>query len=138
MESGIYLVTLLNEIPISVNAHDPRIAHKCIKVDKTNCKIGKAKILEERKKNYFKTFKEDNVNFRVLAKLGLSDIKIAEKAILTELDQFRIRGSTGRANEWLQNICPDDAIRIVVQILKGLESKGHITIHDWGINPANY
>ena len=52
--------------------------------------------------------------------------------------QFRIRGSTGRANEWLQNICSAAAIRIVVQILKGLESKGHITIHDWGINPANY
>ena len=67
MESGIYLVTLLNEIPISVNAHDPRIAHKGIKVDKTNCKIGKAKNLEAREKNYFKTFKEDNVNFRLLA-----------------------------------------------------------------------
>ena len=138
MESGIYLVTLNNAIPISVNAHDPRIAHKCIKVDKKNCKIGKAKNLEARKKNYFKTFKEHNVNFSVLARLGLADIEIAEKAILTELNQFRIRGSTGRANEWLQNICPDDAIKIVVQILKELESKGHITIHDWVINPTNF
>ena len=67
MESGVYIVSLNNTSPISVNAHDARIAHKCIKVDMTNCKIGKAKNLEAREKNYFKTFKEDNVNFRVLA-----------------------------------------------------------------------
>ena len=54
MESGVYIVSLNNTSPISVNAHDPRIAHKCIKVDRTNCRIGKAKILEAREKNYFK------------------------------------------------------------------------------------
>ena len=69
MNSGIYLVTLNNEFPISVNAHDPRISEKCIKVNKSNCKIGKAKNLESREKNYFTTFGMQNVNFRVLARL---------------------------------------------------------------------
>ena len=45
-----------------------------VKVDKTNCKTG--------------------------------------KAIMTEPDQFRIRGSTGRPNEWLNTLHPDDIIQI--------------------------
>ena len=135
MESGIYIVTLNNKSPISVNAHDPRIADRCIRVNQLNCKIGKAKNLEARKKNYFKTFGGTNVNFRVLAKI--EDIDIAEEAIKANLKNFRIRGNTGMPNEWLENIQPEDVIRIVMQTLKGLESRGHITIHNWGINPTN-
>jgi hypothetical protein len=116
MKSGIYIVTLLNEHPISVNAQDPRIADKAIKVTKENCKVGKALNLNGREKNYFKTFGENNVNFTPLAKL--KDIAIVEKLILQALDQFRIRGRTGMKNEWLQDIDQHDAKRIVIEVIK--------------------
>ena len=131
MESGIYLVTLNNSNPISVNAHDPRTADRCIRVNQSNCKIGKAKNLEARKKNYFKTFGEANVNFRILARLA--NIEVAEKAIKANLKNFRIRGNTGMPNEWLENILPEEVIKIVVQTLKDLEKRGHISIHTWEI-----
>jgi hypothetical protein len=40
--SGIYIVTLNNPHPISVNANDRRVADRAIKVTKDNCKVGKA------------------------------------------------------------------------------------------------
>ena len=67
MKSGLYIVTLNNEYPISVNRQDPRIADKAIKVTNENCKFGKAKDLIARRKNYFKTFDEENVNFKPIA-----------------------------------------------------------------------
>ena len=75
-----------------------------------------------------------NVNFRAIAKIGLVEIEIAEKVIKTELDRFRIRGSTGRPNEWLENIRPEDVITIVVHTLERLENVGRISVHGWGIN----
>lgn len=40
MKSGIYLATLYNDEPISVNANDRRVADRAIKVHKRNCKVG--------------------------------------------------------------------------------------------------
>ena len=37
--SGLYIVTLRNDEPISVNANDPRIADKAIKVTRANCRL---------------------------------------------------------------------------------------------------
>jgi len=131
MESGIYIVTLNNEVPISVNAHDPRRASTSIKVNKMNCKVGKTIRLKGREKDYFRPFKEENVNFILIA--ILADIDIAERAIKAKVKNFRIRGITGRPNEWLENILPEDVIRIVIQTLKNLEKGGHISIYSWGI-----
>jgi hypothetical protein len=39
MTSGLYIVTLRNDEPISVNANDPRIADKAIKVTRANCRV---------------------------------------------------------------------------------------------------
>lgn len=118
LKSGIYIVTLNNDQPISVNANDPRIADKVIKVTKKNCKIGKAKDLADRRKNYFKVFGERNVNFRPVVKM--LEIDAAEKAILAHLDQYRIRGITGRKNEWLQDIESSELLRIVLNALSEL------------------
>jgi hypothetical protein len=115
MNSGLYIVTLNNCEPISVNANDPRIADKSIKVTRANCKFGKAKNLNAREKNYFKTFGKHNVNFKVLVKLD--DIQLAEKAVLKNLDNFRVRGRTARKNEWLENIDPDKVEEIVFSTL---------------------
>lgn len=130
MDPGLYFVTLNNENPISVNAHDPRRADSCIRVNHLNCKIGKTKDLETRGKDYFKTFGEENVNFMVLARLW--HIKGAEDAIMAELDNFRIRGATSRKNEWLENIRPETVIEIVINTLKRMEHEGRIAIHSWG------
>jgi len=117
-KAGIYIVTLNNDQPISVNANDPRIADKAIKVTKKNCKIGKAKDLASREKNYFKVFGECNVNFRPVVKM--LEIDAAEKAILARLDQYRIRGKTGRKNEWLQDIEPGELLGVALNALDEL------------------
>ena len=116
IQSGLYLVTLNNWEPISVNAQDPRIADKAIKVTRANCKFGKAKNLEGRKKNYFKTFGEHNVNFMPVVKLV--EIEAVEKEILRRLEGFRIKGRTGRMNEWLQHIAPEQVIDIAVGAIR--------------------
>jgi Meiotically up-regulated gene 113 len=116
IQSGLYLVTLNNWVPISVNAQDPRIADKAIKVTRANCKFGKAKNLEARKKNYFKTFGEQNVNFRPVVKLV--EIEAIEKEILRRLEDFRIRGRTGRMNEWLEHIAPEQVLAIAVDAIR--------------------
>lgn len=119
MNSGLYIVTLNNEEPISVNAQDPRIADKAIQVTKENCKFGKAKNLEARKKNYYKTFGEHNVNFKPLVRL--ENIAAAEKVVMAALDEYRIRGRTGRKNEWLQGVTPQ---RIIALALYHIEEAG--------------
>ena len=115
MDSGIYIVTLNNSEPISVNANDPRIADKAIKVTKANCKFGRAKVLKGREKNYFKTFGENNVNFTPVALI--EDFAYAEKAVLAKLDPYRIRGRTGRKNEWLEGISSQEVLQIVMHTL---------------------
>jgi len=115
-DRGLYIVTLNNSEPISVNANDPRIANKAIKVTKANCKFGKAKNLKIREKNYFKIFGEQNVNFMPVA--HLEDIDFVESAVLAKLDRYRMRGRTGRKNEWLENIRSERVLQIVFETLK--------------------
>ena len=113
--SGLYIVTLNNEQLISVNAHDKRRADRVIKVNKDNCKFGKANILSARRENYYKTFGKENVNFKAL--VLLEDIQKAETLILRELDQYRIRSNSGRKNEWLAGVSPSQVEKIIFQCL---------------------
>ena len=41
MKFGLYIVTLNNDQPISVNAHDPRHAQRAIRVTKEHCQCGR-------------------------------------------------------------------------------------------------
>jgi len=116
MKSGLYIVTLNNEEPISVNAQDPRVADRAIKVTKENCKFGKAKNLEIRCKNYYKTFGEKNVNFKPI--VLLEDIQSIEKYVLNALDEYRVRGTTGRKNEWLEGIDSESVESIALACIK--------------------
>jgi len=124
-KSGLYIVTLLNQNPISVNAHDKRIAHKTITVTRDNCKFGKAEDLDRRKKNYDRTFGAENVKFHVVA--TLTEIKLAELEILKKLDEYRIKGKTGRKNEWLERISPTEVLIIIVETLEYLKVE-YVTI----------
>jgi hypothetical protein len=114
-DTGLYIVTLNNDQPISVNANDPRIAHKCIRVSQLNCKFGKAKNLARRRNNYCKVFGSENVNFRAIA--FTSDIARAEKLVLAALGAWRVRGATGRKNEWLAGITDSEIESLALNTL---------------------
>lgn len=118
MDSGIYIVTVNNSEPISVNANDPRIADKAIKVTKANCKFGRARSLKARERNYVKVFGEGNVTFMPIALMD--DFARAEKAVLAKLDRYRIRGKSGRKNEWLEGIDAKGVLEIVLHTLDDL------------------
>lgn len=117
--TGIYLVTLKNNEPISVNAHDPRMADRCIKVTSANCKIGKAKNFAARERNYFKTFGSANVVFRPIA--FTTQLVIAERAVKTALLPWRMVSLARRRTEWLAGIAPADA---ETRALEALRSAG--------------
>lgn len=113
---GLYIVTLTNEHPISVNADRPAIADRCIKVNRENCKFGKALDLRIRRGNYRKTFGEANVLFHPLA--AIDDPRSVEALVAAELLPYRIRGLTGRPNEWLAGIAPSAVEAVVLDALK--------------------
>jgi hypothetical protein len=43
-----------------------------------------------------------------------------EKAVLAKLDQHRIRGRTGRKNEWLEGIGAEEVLGIVLETINAL------------------
>jgi hypothetical protein len=115
VQAGLYIVTLNNLEPISVNANDPRMAAKCITVTSANCKFGKAKNLATRSRNYEKVFGVENVNFFPI--VAIQDIAAAERTVLNQLSQWRVRGKSGRKNEWLVGISPHELERIALAAL---------------------
>lgn len=115
MSAGLYIVSLNNSEEISVNANDPRMANRCIKVTRAYCKFGKARNLSARRRNYEKVFGAQNVNFRAIVEMD--DISDAERLILGELRAWRVRGRTGRLNEWLLGITPAEVESIVFATL---------------------
>jgi len=116
---GIYIVTLNNYEPISVNADDARIADKAIKATRANIKVGKTKNLAARVKGYQNTFGAHNVNFHPIAETN--EPEAIEKLILARLDHLRIKGRTGRKNEWLHSISPSQALAVILEVLHGAE-----------------
>ena len=112
MRSGLYIVTLNNEEPISVNANDPRCADTAICATKENCKWGKTTNFERRHKQYQRTFGKHNVNFKPV--VCLKDINTADNVIRAALSEYRILGKTGRKNKWLQGIKPERVIELML------------------------
>ena len=64
--SGIYVARIYSTTPMPVT-RDKRYVEICAKVDKNNVKVGKAKNLSVRQRNYWKDFDENNVEFIPLA-----------------------------------------------------------------------
>jgi hypothetical protein len=109
--SGVYVVELLNEHLISVNADRAAIAERCIKVTRANCKYGQAKNLARRQRDYFKTFGSQHVRFRYFA--VTQQYAAVEAAVGARLVAYRIPGTTGRLNEWLQGISGEEVEQVV-------------------------
>ncbi len=114
MNSGIYIVQLLNDTPMPVT-RDPRY-EDCAKVNKLNIKVGKAKDFDVRRSNYWKDFDIHNVIFEKFA--VLEDIKTAEKVILRALKKYRKLSLKGGKLEWLEGITYEEAKSIALNALK--------------------
>lgn len=113
--SGLYIVTVDCDQPISVNASDLRIADRCITINRENRKFGRAKNLRARFRSYQKTFHPHQVNFKVVALLEA--INAAETACARRLSTWRVRGRTGRPNEWLAGISVEQVEALVLETL---------------------
>lgn len=116
IRSGLYLITLTSDDLISVNADRSEIAERCITVNSRNCKFGRADNLARRKREYLKIFGEANATFEVLA--TINNPERIERKVLERLKPHRIAGSTGRLNEWLQNVTPSEVRRIVREVVE--------------------
>lgn len=117
--AGIYVVPLVNEHLISVNADRPAIADRCIKVNREHCKFGKALNLQTRRSNYFKTFGVEYVRFHPIA--AIEQPAVIESLVASYLLPYRMRGLTGRPNEWLYGISP---LQVESAILTALQESG--------------
>ncbi|MFU2487151.1 hypothetical protein [Thauera sp. WH-1] len=135
---GLYLVTLNNETPISVNAGDHRVAQRAIQVRRGDIKVGKSEHLTKRHGNYVRNFGRDHVNFSVLAYIpgGKSDRDRAESVVFECFRPFRIRGTTGRLNEWMNGVSASDARAMALEALRdsGIE---HLVVPEEGDGSAD-
>ena len=113
--AGLYVVTLTNDEPISVNADRPSIADRCIKVHRAHCKFGKALDLHARRNNYQKTF-SGYARFHPIA--AVHPPEPVETLVGMELEQFRVRGLTGLPNEWLLGVTPEQVESVILMALE--------------------
>lgn len=123
MNSGIYIVQLLNDAPMPVT-RDPRYVKQCAEVNKLNIKVGKARNFDIRRSNYWKDFDVHNVIFEKIA--VLEDIKTAEKVILRALKKYRKLSLKGGKLEWLEGITYEEAKSIALNTLKAENIRCHI------------
>ena len=107
-ESGIYVVRILSSEYMPVT-RDKRYIDVCAKVNKNNVKIGKAKNLSNRQKDYWKDFDKENVIFQPIALL--ENIQQAETIILRHLKEYRLRSPKNSPMDWLHNISIESAIK---------------------------
>jgi len=112
--SGIYIVTIKSMLPMPVT-RDKRYVDICAKVNSENVKVGKAKNLAVRQRNYWKDFDKENVVFEPVA--ILRDIQAAETLIMRELCNYRVNGPKGSKLEWLQGIGFDEVRQTVAYVL---------------------
>ena len=116
---GVYVVELLNDDPMSVNADRIDIAERCIFVNRINCKFGQAVNLARRQRNYEKTFGAQNVNFIYFHEtLHYAEI---ERLAKTRLSEYRITGRTGRPTEWLKGITANQVSELVRQLAQSIQ-----------------
>lgn len=111
---GVYVVTMTNDEPISVNADRPGRAELCIRVNRENCKFGKAQDLFRRRREYARTFKGAE-RFHPIA--TVSNPEVVETLVSMALDQYRIIGPTGRPNEWLQGVSAQYVHEVILEAL---------------------
>jgi hypothetical protein len=111
-QPGIYVARTRSTQLVPVT-RDPRYVHNCARVNSSNVKLGKAKNLATRKKNYIKDFDASNIEFIPIA--ITQDYDRAETVILRTLKQYRKKSPKGRPMDWLENISLDQVIQSALQ-----------------------
>lgn len=112
---GLYLVRLLNNEPMPVT-RDSRYVDTCVRVNRENIKVGKAKNFRVRRDNYWKDFDQENVVFEPL--VVVADLVLAERVVKRALTVYRLRSPKGGLLEWLSGIEYLDARAIVFAALE--------------------
>lgn len=102
----------MDRVPVS---RDPRYVTTCARVNCCNVKIGKARNLASRKRDYIRDFGEDNIRF--LAPLATDEFGLAETLILRRLKDRQMRGPKSGVMDWLEGISVDQAIAAVFSAL---------------------
>ena len=116
---GVYVVELLNDDPMSVNADRLATADRCIFVNRMNCKFGQAVNLARRQRNYERTFGAHNIKFVYFYETPhYSDI---ERLAKTRLKDYRIIGRTGRRTEWLHGIAANQVGELIRQLAQSIQ-----------------
>ena len=111
---GIYVATLRSHELVPVT-QDIRYVETCARVNCSNVKVGKARDLSLRERDYWKDFGADNVSFVALA--ITQEIQAAETAVLRRLKPFRKRSPKGGMMDWLQDITVDEAVAVTHEAL---------------------
>ena len=113
-QSGIYVARPLRDDLVPVT-RDIRYVDSCAMVNCKNVKVGKAKNLAARERNYHKDFDVENILFVPL--LITDEIRRAESAVLAHLRAYRLRSPKGALMDWLEGISLEDAIRAIFDTL---------------------
>ena len=98
---------------------DPRYVDTCARISCYNVKVGKAKNLAARQKNYWKDFGRDNVEFIPI--VLTENIQEAETAILRHLRDYRKKSPKGGVMDWLENI---EFGMVIEEALRALKACG--------------
>jgi hypothetical protein len=114
-QAGLYVAQpkSLGLVPVT---RDPRYVENCARVNCTNVKVGKARNLALREKNYHKDFGPENIVFIPL--LLTDDIQGAETAVLRELHRYRKRSPKGGLMDWLEGISLEETTAAIFASLK--------------------
>lgn len=114
-QPGLYFVRLSGDELISVNHNDLKRRDRCIMVNSANSKYGIAQNLRNRYLSYCRTFGRERVQFAVL---GLASAPAPiESKLHRHFGKYRMRGLSGRLNEWLAGIDPDVAFQQALEII---------------------
>ena len=105
---------------------DPRYVETCARVTRNNVKIGTAKNLAGRRRNYWKDFDRENVEYVPIALV--ENYREAETAILRHLRAYRMRSPKGGLMDWLENIELETAIAEALFALKSNGIHHHVLI----------
>lgn len=125
--AGIYFVRLKGEDLAPIDRNPRRIDH-CIWVNAQNCKFGQARNLRSRYCDYQRTFGADRVIFDVLVVCHNPDA--VERRLKTLFRSHLMRGLTGRTNEWLYGIDPEQALHLAHNVCGQTETSHSLAIEN--------
>ena len=125
--TGIYFVRLKGKDLAPIDRNPRRIDH-CIRVNAQNCKFGQARNLRSRYRDYQRTFGADRIIFDVLVVCHNPDA--VERRLKTLFLSHLIRGLTGRTNEWLHGIDPEQALHLAHNVCVQAETSHSLAIEN--------